>query len=169
MKFMRKDQEGQGLLEFTMIFLILMLVMFGIIGFSLIFNAHLNLNLAVNAAARVGAVIEYTDPIYPEYYDEPMYDELVGSLVLLDQDNIVDITIFDGDEAGGAVGTHRDILDGDGNHISNNFPRSLRTRESGDAAIGVQVRYNQPIIVPLLSAITGEEILIVRSAVVRLE
>ncbi len=161
----RDRQEGQNLLEFALIFFILIMIIMGIIGFGLIFNAHLNLNLAINSAARAGSVIDYS--LYPpnESYDEAIYDELVGNLILLNADNIVDITIFR-PQADGSIGSMKNVLDADGNLISENYKNSARVM---DTRIGAQVRYTQAVIVPIVSLITGDEVEIIKGAAFRLE
>jgi hypothetical protein len=165
MKGAKNRQEGQNLLEFSLIFFILIIIVLGIIGFGLIFNAHLNLNMAVNSAARSGSVIDYSlfDP--NESYDQPIYDELVGNLVLLSAENVVDITIYR-PEADGSIGSMKNVLDGDGNLVSENYTNASRVM---DTEIGVQVRYTQPVIVPIVSLITGQQMQIIKRASFRLE
>ncbi len=144
-----------------------MLLLMGIFGFALIFNAHLNLNLAVNAAARTASAIDFSRYPGEQSYDQPIYDELVGSFVLLSKQNIVDITIYRPLADGSVDPTMKNVLDKNGNLIGQaTYPNSLRTM---DTQIAVQVRYNQPVIVPLISAITGEQVQIVKRAAFRLE
>jgi hypothetical protein len=167
MKRFKTDQSGQGLLEFALIFLILMMIIMGIIGFGLIFNAHLTLNLAVNAAARTAAVQPYKDGTIPldDPYDEPIYNEIVDTLMLLTADNIESIIIFE-PEADGSIGSTYNALDGNGNYTHTSYFNDDRDR---DNIIGIQITYNQPVIVPLINAITGEEVEIVKMAVSRIE
>jgi hypothetical protein len=165
MKRFKRDQSGQGLLEFALIFLILMMIIMGIIGFGLIFNAHLTLNLAVNAAARSAAVLDYASQNPDESYDEPIYTEIIDTLILLSADNIETIIIFE-PEDDGSIGSTYNALDGDFNYLHQNYFNHDRVQ---DNMIGVQVTYHQPVIVPFVSIITGEEVEIVKMAVSRIE
>jgi hypothetical protein len=167
MKYLKKDQSGQGLLEFSLIFLILMMIIMGIIGFGLIFNAHLTLNLAVNAAARTAAVQPYKDGTVPidNPYDAPIYNEIVDTLILLSTDNIESIIIYEPEEDG-SIGDLYNELDGNGNYLHTAYMNSDRDRGN---LIGIQITYYQPVIVPLVNVITGEEVEIVKMAVSRIE
>lgn len=165
MRRLNNDQKGQGLLEFSLIFLILMMIVMGVIGFGLIFNAQLTINLAASAAARQAAVLDYEGEPANEHLNEPIYDAIIDSLILLNSENIIDITIYKPQEDG-SIGVEKDILNKDGNPIYKNYPNELRKR---DQRIGVQVRYTQAVIVPFVSLITGEEVEIARAANIRIE
>jgi hypothetical protein len=168
MRRLSNEQKGQGLLEFALIFLILMMIIMGIIGFGLIFNAQLTMNLAVNAAAREAAVQPYTDGTVsiPDPYDQPIYQAFIDSLMLLTKDNIQEIIIYEPQEDG-SIGTKKNILNKNGNLVGGgNYLNEDRMRDSW---IGVQVRYIQPVIVPIVSAITGEDVEIVKATIIRIE
>ena len=158
-------QEGQSLVEFSLICLILFMILLGIIGFSLIFSAHLSLNLAVNTAGRAAAVQDWS--FAPETgYDQIIYDELVGSLIILTPQNIQSIIIYR-PNADGSISNIRNTLNAAGNLVGTAaYPRDMRTQ---DTFIGVQVTYSQPVIVPFVSQITGPEMLITKSATFRIE
>ncbi len=161
------QQEGQALIEFALISIVLFMILLGIIGFSLIFSAYLSLNLAVNTAGRAAAVEDWT--MYKDTdtdYDQGIYNELIGSLIILDPQKIESIIIYR-PNADGTIGSVKNTLDGAGNWTSTpNYPPSQRSR---DTDIGIQVTYLQPVIVPFVAEITGPELSITRLATFRIE
>jgi len=157
-------QEGQNLLEFALLSVVLFMILLGIMGFSLIFAAHLSLNLAVNTAGRAAAVEDWT--LAPETgYDQIIYDELVGSLIILDPQSIQSIIIYR-PNADGTIGSMKNVLDGSGNLLSEGYDKDERSR---DTFIGVQVTYLQAVIVPFVSEVTGTQMQITKSATFRIE
>ncbi|MBN1813220.1 MAG: pilus assembly protein [Anaerolineae bacterium] len=163
---MNQDQSGQSLLETAIVFSLLMLVVMGILGFGLIFHAHITLSLATNAAVRAGCVVDYSNPDLPDPFDDAIYEALVDAMTMVSPEYIEAVIIYDATDPLGPNGSRRDILDAAGNVVSSNYANSLRVM---GGAIGVQVRYNQPVIVPFVSAVTGDQITIVKRAVLRLE
>lgn len=61
MKNLRKDEDAQALVEFTLIFPILILLILGMIEFGWLLNAKVTLNSAAREGARVAAVLNTTD------------------------------------------------------------------------------------------------------------
>ena len=162
---MAHRQEGQSLIEFALISVVLIMIVLGIIGFSLIFSANLSLNLAVNTAGRAAAVEDWSLADPATNYDLVIYNELVGSLIILAPQRIQSITIYR-PNADGTIGSMKNTLDAAGNRTSENYPPSNRSR---DTFIGVQVTYVEPVIVPFVSAVTGPELLLTKSATFRIE
>jgi uncharacterized protein (UPF0333 family) len=162
---MLHQQGGQNLVEFALLSLILVTIILGIIGFSLIFSAHLSLNLAVNTAGRAAAVEDWSLADPAANYDLVIYNELVGSLIILAPQSIQSITIYR-PNADGTISGMKNILNAAGNRTYENYPPSSRSR---DTYIGIQVTYLQPVIVPIISEITGPEMLITKSATFRIE
>lgn len=156
--------EGQALLEFALISIVLFMILLGIIGFSLIFGANLSLNLAVNTAGRAAAVYDWT-LAPPTGYDQVIYDELLGSLIILAPQRIQSIVIYR-PNPDGTMSSAKNVLNAAGNLVSENYPCDMRSR---DTFIGIQVTYVQPVVVPFVSAITGPEMLLVKSATFRIE
>jgi Flp pilus assembly protein TadG len=160
-------QEGQNLVEFALLSVILFMILLGIIGFSLIFSAYLSLNLAVNTAGRAAAVEDWmlhkdTDTDY----DQGIYNELIGSLIILEPQKIQSIIIYQ-PNADGTIGSVKNVLNGAGNWTSTPaYPPSKRSR---DTDIGIQVTYLQSVIVPFVSEITGPEMSITKSTTFRIE
>lgn len=161
-----QTQGGQSLVETAIVFGLLTVVIMGIFGFGLIFHAHITLALATNAAIRAGCVIDYTDQDLPDPFDAPIYGALVDNMIMLGPEHIHAIVIFDATDPLGADGSRRDILDANGNVVSSNYPNALRVM---GGAIGVQVQYDQPVIVPIVNTITGDEMRIIKQAALRLE
>ena len=58
-KFQRKRQQGQTMVEFTLIFPVLAILLFGVIQFGIAFNNYLALTDAVRAGSRQAAVARY--------------------------------------------------------------------------------------------------------------
>ena len=152
-------------MEFALISVILIMIILGVIGFSLIFSAHLSLNLAVNTAGRAAAVEDWSLADPAANYDSVIYNELVGSLIILNPQSIQSITIYR-PSADGTISSLKNTLDAAGNRTSENYPPSSRSR---DTYIGIQVTYIEPVIVPFVSAVTGPEMLITKSATFRIE
>lgn len=61
MKKIFKNEKAQALVEFTLIFPILILLILGMIEFGWLLNAKITLNSAAREGARVGAVLLTTD------------------------------------------------------------------------------------------------------------
>lgn len=61
MKKIIKNEKAQALVEFTLIFPILILLILGMIEFGWLLNAKITLNSAAREGARVGAVLLTTD------------------------------------------------------------------------------------------------------------
>jgi Flp pilus assembly protein TadG len=58
-KFRKKRQQGQTMVEFTLIFPVLAILLFGVIQFGIAFNNYLALTDAVRAGSRQAAVARY--------------------------------------------------------------------------------------------------------------
>lgn len=58
---LRKDESAQALVEFTLVFPILILLVLGMIEFGWLLNAKITLNSAAREGARVGAVLLLSD------------------------------------------------------------------------------------------------------------
>lgn len=58
-----KNENGQALVEFTLILPILILLILGIIEFGWLLNAQITLNSAAREGARVGAVLNTSDEV----------------------------------------------------------------------------------------------------------
>jgi Flp pilus assembly protein TadG len=56
MQRLRKNQDGQAMVEFVLVAPILLLLIFGIIQFGIVFNNYMTLTDAVRAGARQAAV-----------------------------------------------------------------------------------------------------------------
>ena len=158
-------QEGQSLVEFALICIVLFMILLGIIGFSLIFAANLSLNLAVNTAGRASAVEDWSLADPNGNYDLGIYNELLGSLIILDPARIQSITIYR-PNADGSMSNMKNILNAAGTRTYENYPPASRSR---DTFIGIEVTYIEPVIVPFVSAVTGPELSLTKSATFRIE
>ncbi len=58
---LRKNEDAQALVEFTLIFPILILLVLGMIEFGWLLNGKITLNSAAREGARVGAVLLSSD------------------------------------------------------------------------------------------------------------
>jgi Flp pilus assembly protein TadG len=58
-KFRRKRQQGQTMVEFTLVFPVLAILLFGVIQFGIAFNNYLALTDAVRAGSRQASVARY--------------------------------------------------------------------------------------------------------------
>ena len=58
-KFRRKRQQGQTMVEFTLIFPVLAILLFGVIQFGIAFNNYLAVTDAVRAGSRQAAVARF--------------------------------------------------------------------------------------------------------------
>ena len=64
MRNLKRNQEGQAMVEFVLVAPILLLLVFGIIQFGILFNHYLTLTDAVRAGARQAAVSRtLADPV----------------------------------------------------------------------------------------------------------
>jgi hypothetical protein len=83
---------------------------------------------------------------------------VINAMGWLTKDNIQTITIYQADETGGVVGTRKDVLDKNGSAVgTQGFPNSAR---QGDIYIGVEVTFRQPVFVPMINLIIGDEIIL---------
>lgn len=161
-----RDEAGQNLLEFALLSVLLLFIVLAIFGFSMIFGAHLSLNLATNTAARYAAVEDWGLLDCSGNYDLGIYDEIVGSLIFLNPSNIEEIKIYQMDPLDGSMTEFYNTLNGAGGRVYENYGCALRTRGT---YLGVRVTYTQPVIVPFLSAIMGEETEIIKAATFRIQ
>ncbi|MBN1813221.1 MAG: pilus assembly protein [Anaerolineae bacterium] len=155
----RKENQGQALVEFTLLFTFLALLLMGVLGFGLIFIQQIALLNTTRSAARAATVqdarLEYCDPNQPNGHSNDFaYDMAITALGTLEQDQIVSITIYDP-----LTLSHEDVLDGNGTMLVQNFPNQYRcSLYSADGDIGIMIIYSQEMPVPLLNAITGDPV-----------
>jgi len=151
-----RREGGQSLVEFALLFPIIVLLVMGLLMFGIIFGVQITLTEAAAAGARQAAVENYSSRDPWEYYDQTIYDAVVNALGWLGTDNIQTITIYAANSDGSMSGA-KDVLDADGNDISLAYPNALR---GSDTYIGVEVTYRQEVFVPFINLIIGDEIIL---------
>lgn len=186
-----REESGQALVEFALLFTFLTLLVMGVLAFGLILTTQISLVGTARAAARRANLNDsktaYCNESPGGHYNEEVYDTTVNALAGLPMENLEAVLIFRGDS--GLNPNMVDVLDGNGNELSgcydlngdgtcdcpgtceqdvnaNTFENSERC---DSIAIGVQVMYEQEVPVPLLNWITGDSMILRARAIFELE
>ncbi len=192
-----KDQ-GQALVEFALMVTFLTFVLMGMLAFGIIFTNQISLISTAKLAARKANLndlrYEYCNDA-SGHSNGSIYDTVINNLGGLDADKIHDILIFLPDDATGDILPNRvDVLDKDGSEANgcydynndgacdcscpggagcvhdvcaNTLPNNLRC--PGTVSIGIEIRYDQDVVVPLINAITGDVIVLPARVVMHIE
>lgn len=154
-----KRSRGQSLVEFALILPVIILIVMGIFAFALIFNARVTVTNAAGAAARVGSTLEYSSLPPTDHENQPVYDAIVTNMSWLGMDRVSSITIYQPDEDNpGVISDRKDLINPlNGNLISGNFTNNLRLSNTG---LGVEIVYREPVWLPIINLITGDEMVI---------
>ena len=99
MRHLKRNQEGQAMVEFVLVASILLLLVFGIIQFGILFNHYLTLTDAVRAGARQAAVSRtLADPV------KSATDRVKSAAANLDTSaGVLDITVDPFDPTSGTL------------------------------------------------------------------
>lgn len=192
MKRNEKEESGQALVEFALLFTFLTLLVMGVLAFGLILTTQISLVGTARSAARRANLNDsktsYCNESPGGHYNEEIYDTTINALAGLPAENLEAVLIFNGDD--GLDPNKVDVLDGNGNEISgcydlngdgdcdcpgscehdvnaNTFTNDDRCRFT--IAIGVQVMYEQEVPVPLLTWITGDSMILRARVIFELE
>jgi hypothetical protein len=192
-------EQGQALVEFTLVITFMILLLMGVLAFGIIFTNQISLFSTAKLAARKANLNdmkqEYCDPYTPDHYNSPIYDTVINNLGGLDPDKIHDILIFLPDDATGGILSNRvDVLDANGNEANgcydynndgacdcscpsgagcvhdvcaNTLTNNLRC--PGAVSIGVEIRYDQDVVAPIINAITGDVMILPARVIMHIE
>lgn len=184
-----------ALLVTFLTFLLMGLLAFGII-FSNQLSLFSTAKLAARKATMNTMRHDYCDGSDPNgHLNSPIYDTVINNLGGLEIDKIHDILIFVPDDATGKIRPNQvDVLYANGseatgcydyNHdgscdcscpggtgcvhdlCANTFKNSMRC--DPNLSIGVEVRYDQDVVVPIVNAITGDVIVVPARVVMHVE
>lgn len=153
--------HGQSMVEFAILLPMIVLMVMGLMMFGIIFGIQITLTEAAAAGARQAVVEEYCKLSGSGHHNTEIYQAIVKAMGWLGKENIQSITIYEATDDGG-IGDYQDVLDKDGNQGSPyNFTNSRRCQlVQTFGYIGVRVRYRQPVFLPMISLITGDEIIL---------
>jgi hypothetical protein len=145
------------MVEFALILPVIILIVMGIFAFALIFNAQITVANATAAAARAGSTVDYASLTPSDHENQPIYDAIVTNMSWLGMDRVDSITIYQPEEGNpGAISDRKDIINPlNGNLISGNFTNVYRQTNTG---LGVEIVYREPVWLPIINLITGDEI-----------
>jgi len=150
-----KRTHGQSMVEFAIILPVIVLIAMGIFAFALIFNAQITVANATAAAARAGSVVDYSSYHIASHENQAIYDAIVVNMSWLGMDRIHSITVYQPTDTG-EVSSRKDELDpANGNLLSGNYTNAYRLTNS---SLGVQIVYKEPVWLPIINLITGDEI-----------
>ncbi len=149
------------MVEFAILLPMIVLMVMGLMMFGIIFGIQITLTEAAAAGARQAVVEEYCKLSGTGHHNTEIYQAVVKALGWLGKENIQAITIYE-TTADGGIGSYQDVLDKDGNQGSPyNFTNGRRcTLVQTFGYIGVRVTYRQPVFLPMINLITGDEIIL---------
>jgi len=149
-----KEARGQTMVEFALLLPLIILIVMGIFAFALIFNSQITVTNAAAAAARTGSVVDYSSYNVNGHENAAIYNAVVTNMSWLGMDRVESITIYQ-PASDGSISSRKDVLDKDGNLVSGNFTNAYRLSNTG---LGVEIVYNEPVWIPIINLITGDEI-----------
>jgi hypothetical protein len=161
----RRAQRGQSLVEFALVLPVLLLVIFGTIEFSFIYQSLNTVHYAAREGARVGAILGPTTATADTQILAAIQVATSGGGGLLFS-QILKIDIFKSDQngtapalaAGCAAAPNEDVYDGQGNPCgAANWPPSVRnaTFNSQDY-LGVRITFAYNWVTSFVSAAGGK-------------
>jgi len=160
----KQEEQGQALVEFALVFTMLAMLVMGVLAFGLILTNEISLLAAARAAGRTATLHDtfnyYCSEPGDQNYNTPTYNRAMSSLGGLPPENIESIIIFNAEPG---MESHQDVLDQDGSLLIDGFPNAERC--TAGMHIGVELRYNQEVPVPIVNKITGD-VMILRARVV---
>ncbi len=153
--------NGQSMVEFAILLPMIILLVMGLMMFGIIFGIQITLTEAAAAGARQAVVEEYCKLSGSGHHNTEIYQAVIKAMGWLGKENIQSIAVYEA-QADGSVGSYQDVLNKDGTQGSPyNFTNSRRcTLVSTYGYIGVRVTYRQPVFLPMINLITGDEIIL---------
>ncbi len=165
------EEEGQAIVEFALLFTFLTLLVMAVLGFGLILTTQISVISTAKATARRATLramhTEYCNRQASDHYNSPIYDTAINALGGLPQENIEAIVIFEASESGDIIQSNMDVLDADGNLVTGDFPNGERCDDN--IYIGIEIRYNQEVPVPILNWITGDVMVLPARIIMHIE
>jgi len=191
-------EQGQALVEFALMITFMTFLLMGLLAFGIIFTNQISLFSTAKLAARKANLndlkYEYCEDT-SGHLNDSIYDTVVNNLGGLDPDKLHDILIFLPDDATGKILPNKvDVLYANGSEAdgcydynddggcdcscpsgtgcihdlcANTLTNNLRCPNT--VSIGVEVRYDQDVVVPIVNAITGDVIILPARVVMHIE
>lgn len=162
----RRRQRGQSLVEFALVAPLLLLVIFGTIEFSFLYQTANTVNFAAREGARVGAVLGPTDAGADSKIIQVIFAATSGGAALLFS-QIQMIEIFKSNENGAVPAplasctqqANEDVYDGQGNVCPGTlgWPPSVRNATFNAADyLGVRITFAYSWVTSFVSAAQGQ-------------
>lgn len=178
-------EQGQALIEFALLITFLVVLVMGILAFGLILTTEVSLLSTANLASREANHNDLRKNYYCAFGDQhtngPIFDIVMNNLGGLPAENMRDIIIFRATTTGEIDSNAVDVVLANGNAVTGCYdynhdgscdcPGSCENdlnsgtllnsmRCDASAYLGVEIRYDQVVPVPFISAITGDTIVL---------
>jgi Flp pilus assembly protein TadG len=148
-------EEGQSLVEFSLVLFPLFLILLGIIQFGFIFNTYVTMANAARDAARLGTIYEYdrttTKPLNDLARNESIKDALMNSMNMLSRTSPQFSTGLTWSQSGTTF-TNGDLT------ITYVIPSGINDTETRvGQQVTVRAVYHEDLIVPMIAALLPKD------------
>jgi len=193
------QEEGQALVEFALMITFMTFLLMGLLAFGIIFTNQISLFSTAKLAARKANMNDMRALYCVDkdgHLNSPIWDTVVNNLGGLEPDKLHDILIFLPDDATGRINPNKvDVVYANGDDAANvcydynddgtcdctcpggtgcvhdvcGHSLANEDRCPPNVSIGVEIRYDQDVVVPIVNAITGDVIILPARIVMHIE